>query len=117
LQKKLWKFLIGDGDAEEYLLRTSAEFRKNSSNDSDIFSFYLNPFVQTGLLVSECINLDMSLVNGKIKLSEKSGKLKDRYSAISYANYVISTFFDSELLREARDENPYDDVIAWTQFY
>jgi hypothetical protein len=112
LQKKLWNFLIPDGDAEEFLIKTVKEFSQDI-DDSDTFAFFLNPYVQTGLLISECINLDLSIVSGKIKLTEKPGNYKDRYSAISYANWII-TFFDQELLKEGIDYNE-DEVLSLLQ--
>ena len=58
-------------------------------------------------MIGECINLDMSLVSGKVKLTEKSGCYKDRYSTISYCNWVLS-FFDQELLKETEDNSMSD---------
>lgn len=115
LQKKLWRFLIPDGDAEEYLIKTAKEFTKDSM-DSEITSFYLQPYIQTGLMVGECINLDMSLVGGLIKLTEKAGCYKDRYSCISYTNYVISSQFDKELLKENDDTDDFGEIIAFIQY-
>lgn len=112
LQKKLWKFLILDGDAEEHLIKSkNKEFMANS-NDSDTYAFYMNPFVGTGLAISECINLDMSLVSGIVKLVEKPGCYKDRYSALSYANYFISQEFDQQLLKEEEDTQDDWEVIS-----
>ena len=110
LQKKLWNFLIADGDAEEFLTKNVKEFIKDI-NDSSTFAFFLNPYVNTGLMIGECINLDMSLVGGKIKLSEKAGCYKDRYSSISYCNWVIS-HFDQELLKENGEEQDDWDIIS-----
>jgi hypothetical protein len=115
LQKKLWGFLIPDGEAEEFLIKTNKEFT-GDPNDSDSFGFFLNPYVQTGLFIGECINLDMSLVGGLIKLTEKQGTYKDRYSAISYANWFIS-YFDRDLLKETDDTgDELQDLLAMTQF-
>jgi hypothetical protein len=113
LQKKLWKFLIPDGEAEEYLLRTDKEFVKNQ--DPELNAWYLSPFVQTQLLIGEAINLDMSLVGGIIKLEEKSGRLKDRYSMISYINWIISQQFDRELLRENNNEDDFSYISSLVQ--
>jgi hypothetical protein len=113
LQKKLWNFLIADGDAEEFLLKTSKEFISNP-NDSEIFAYFLNPYIQTGLLVGECINLDMSLVGGLVKLMEKAGCYKDRYSAISYLNFIIAQF-DQALLRENDNEDDFSIVANLIQ--
>jgi len=113
LQHRLWNFLIGDGDAEDFLIRNNDEFTKDA-NDSDAFAFFLNPYVQTGLFIGECINLDMTLVSGKVKLTEKAGCYKDRYSAISYSNWVIS-HFDQELLKESDTSDDWEILSALTQ--
>jgi hypothetical protein len=110
LQKKLWHFLISDSDAEEFLIRNIPEFTQDI-NDSETYGFYMNPYLNTNLMISECINLDMSLVGGKIKLTEKAGCYKDRYSAILYANWVISSF-DQELVKEGDDNSTDWDIIS-----
>ncbi len=115
LQKKLWHFLISDGDAEEFLIRNIPEFTQDA-NDSDLYAFYMSPYLNTNLMISECINLDMSLVGGKIKLTEKSGCYKDRYSAILYANWVISSF-DQELIREEDTSSDWDIISGLTQIF
>lgn len=115
LQKKLWSFLIPDGDAEEFLLKTQKEFTQDA-NDSETFSFFLNPYIQTGLFIGECINLDLVLVNGRIKLVEKSGSYKDRYSAVSYCNWVVS-FFDHSLLKQEDATDDWSELFGVTQVY
>jgi hypothetical protein len=74
----------------------------------------MNPYIQTGLLIGECINLDMTLVNGLIKLVEKSGTYKDRYSAISYANWIIS-HFDKDLLQENDNSDDFTELMKMMQ--
>ncbi len=110
LQNKLWNFLTEEGVAEEFLLKTNKEF---TSEDNESWAFFLNPYVQTSLLIGECINLDMTLVNGMIKLTEKQGAYKDRFSMIEYANWIISQF-DKELLKEV-DSGDDNDWLAVTQ--
>ena len=112
LQRKLWSFLIPDGDAEEFLIKTQKEFTENP-NDSASFAFFLNPYVQTGLFIGECINLDMALSNGFIKLTEKPGTHKDRYTSVSYANWVIS-FFDKDLLKEESESDDWTELLGVT---
>lgn len=115
LQKKLWNFLISDADAEEFLIKTNKEFTSDP-NDSNSFGFFLNPYVQTGLMIGEAINLDMSLVGGLIKLTEKAGSHKDRYSSISYSNWVIS-HFDKSLMREVEDTDDWSELMKFTQVF
>ena len=115
LQKRMWSFLIGEGDAEDFLIKNVKEFT-NDIDDSDTTIFFLNPYIQTGLLVGECINLDMSLVGGKIKLTEKAGCYKDRYTVISYANWIIS-YFDHDLLKETDDVDQWNELINLVQVW
>lgn len=113
LQKKLWNFLISDGNAEEYLIKNSKEF-VSIMDDSYEKAFYLAPYLNTDFLVSECIGLELNLVNGIIKLTEPSGGLKDRYSMISYANWFIS-FLDKEIMRENDGISDEEALLAITQ--
>jgi len=113
LQKKMWGFLLGDGEGEEFLIKNNKEFTSNP-NDSSLFSFFLNPYVQTGLFIGECINLDMTLVNGMIKLTEKPGNFKDRFSSVSYSNLIISSVFDKNLLKENIEEDEWSIISGLT---
>jgi hypothetical protein len=113
LQRKLWQFLIPEGTAEEWLTKNNKEFISDS-NDSSVFAHFMNPYVQTGFLVSECINLDMTLVNGMIKLTERPGCYKDRFSSVMYMNWIISQF-DKDLLKENDDSlSDWDAILGAT---
>jgi len=116
LQKNMWKFLFTDTDAEPYLQKELKEFDM-SGNDSSNYAFFINPYVQTGLLIGECVNLDMKLVGGMIKLEEKSGAYKDRYSSVSYADWIITTEFDKNLLTEETSEDELDLMTSLVQFF
>ena len=114
LQKGLWRFLIQEGDAEEYLSKSSKGFIDNSDSANTVF--YVHPYLQTSLMVGECINLDMSLSGGMVKLVERAGCYKDRYSCISYANYIITTQFDKSLLKEPDDTDEFSEIASLVQF-
>jgi hypothetical protein len=92
-------------------LKKNKEFLSDP-DDSYLRGFFLNPYVQTGLLIGECINLDMKPVNGLIKLVEKPGSYKDRYSTISYVNYVIAKEFDIELVKQKEDKDDLEAMVA-----
>ena len=47
------------------------------------------PYYQTSFLIDELINLDHDISNGLIKVKEKSGMRKDRYSSLEYNYYVV----------------------------
>jgi hypothetical protein len=111
LQKKLWEFLVPDNEGEEYLMKNNKDFSSNSDSETDR-AFYLNPYTQTTFLINECINLDMILTNGFVKLSEKPGAYKDRYSSVSYCNYVISETFDPKVIRGDIEEESEWDILS-----
>lgn len=46
------------------------------------------PFIHTSLLINELINLEYETKNGVVKVKEKHGMRKDRYSSLSYNIYV-----------------------------
>ncbi len=46
------------------------------------------PFVNTGLMVNELVNLDYEATNNVIRVHEKPGARKDRYSSVSYNYYI-----------------------------
>lgn len=58
----------------------------------------LLPYVNTTLLVNELINLRHEEINGVVRVSEKSGMRKDRYSSLSY-NYYVSTILETQSRR------------------
>jgi len=114
LQKKMWNFLLSENDIEEFLIKHYKDFM---TNENDSFrGFYLNPYLNTSLLIAECINLDMILLGGAIKLVEKVGNYKDRFSSVSYLNYVAS-FFDKDLLKETDNQSDEDAFLAVTQIF
>ena len=54
------------------------------------------PYIHTTLLIDELVNLRHEESGGKIKIHEKSGMRKDRYSSLSY-NYYISTQIEAKM--------------------
>lgn len=63
------------------------------------------PFVQTSFLVNELINLTHDTSNGLIKVKEKTGMRKDRYSSLEYGYYVIQ-----ELSKKLKPKNIEQDI-------
>lgn len=78
---------INEMEAKELL--AEKKYYKESSTEKQVD--YLLPYLQTTLLVNEMVNLDHDIVGGFIKISEKSGKRKDRFSSLGYANYLART--------------------------
>lgn len=76
--------LINEFEGEEYI-HSIRGFGKMSAKERALLKM---PYVQTTMLVNETINLNVSVQNNNIKIEEKSGNLKDRYSSCSYSHYV-----------------------------
>lgn len=64
------------------------------------------PFVQTSFLINELINLTHDTSNGLIKVKEKSGMRKDRYSSLEYGYYVIQ-----ELSKKLKPKNTSNNIL------
>jgi hypothetical protein len=109
LKRKLWDFLIGDAEAEEFLLKNHKELL---TDDSELKVFLLQVYVQTNLLVGECLNLNMERVNGRIKLTETPGSHKDRYTSVSYLNYIVYKYFDPTIKKIEDDTQNDWDILS-----
>lgn len=73
---------------------------------------FLAPYAQTTLLVDELIKLQHEESAGKIKVYERTGMRKDRYSSLSY-NYYVATQLESKLGRRNRSEYSASDVFMF----
>jgi hypothetical protein len=113
LQKKLFKFLCSETDAENYLLRNNKEFLE-SKDDLSLKVWLTHPYVQQTLLILECINLEMNIVGNMIQLDEGTG-LKDRFSSLNYLNYFVTNVLDRDLLRENDTVDDFQYVIDLVQ--
>ncbi len=80
------RFLVNEVDGND-VLNKSRPFLHLSVDDQVLFQ---EPYYQTTAMINEMINLDYSVVDGKIKVQEVSGMRKDRYSSIAYANYIAN---------------------------
>lgn len=77
--------LISENNAEDALYKIKG-YSKMSDSQKDLMRL---PYVQTTLLINELINLNYETSNGLIKVKEKSGMRKDRYSSTAYGYYVV----------------------------
>ena len=99
LKSGLLNFLVDKNEQEDVYIR-----RKNkdmfSHDDITLKSYVLSPNMNTSLMINESISLEMSRTGDeKIKLQERAGQRKDRYSSVSYGNYVVG-IFENELLKD-----------------
>lgn len=76
--------LINEFESEEYI-HSIRGFSKMSKHEQALIKM---PYAQTTMLINETINLNISVQGNNIKVDEKSGMLKDRYSSCSYSHYI-----------------------------
>lgn len=114
LKKKLITFLVDDNAEEEFLIKSGNKDILDQ-DETGIRAYLLHPHLQTSLMINECIALEMSIVNGVIRLEEPEGARKDRYSAASYLNYYVS-ILDTELLREEYAGDDESEFLGVTYF-
>lgn len=70
------------------------------------------PYVNTTLLINELINLQCDDTNGLIKLSEKSGMRKDRYSSLSY-NYWVACQLEKTIRKKSSSTTDTTDIFIF----
>ena len=113
LKKRMVGFLVDEIKAEDYLIKThSGEYMRN--DDIGAKSFFMQPYVQTSLLVNEAVNLSAVLSAGNIKLIEPSGARKDRIVCLMMGNYYAS-FLDADLLKSDDGMSDEQAILAITQ--
>lgn len=86
------RLLVNEYDADTLL---SGLKGYSSLNPGERVKFQLS-YIHTTLLVDELVKLEHEESNGKIRISEKTGMRKDRYSSLSY-NYYVATQLESKL--------------------
>ena len=86
------RLLVADLDADEALESIKGY---NSLSAVDKLQFKL-PYIHTTLLIDELTKLQHEEAGGKVKIFEKSGMRKDRYSSLSY-NYYVATQLESKM--------------------
>ena len=98
------RFLVNEYDGEEALMQF-AWYRNLSPADKINLQL---PYINTTLLVQELVNLECEIKNNVIKVKEKAGGRKDRYSSLSYSIFVAK-----ELEREltAKQNMPMKEFV------
>lgn len=88
--------LISDKSCDEVLKEKVQNYSKLAAEDKMIYRL---PYIQTSLLSYELINLTSEISGTNVKIKEKSGMRKDRYSSLAY-NYWVQCQLEREVLRK-----------------
>ena len=83
------ELMVSNQEGVEELQRLYPEY---VSADVDTQLFYERPFLETVALINEMIGLEYTVQNqtNLIKIEERPGARKDRYTSVSYGNYFVS---------------------------
>lgn len=107
LQQGNIELLVNELEAKD-ILSERQEYLKASVEDQIAMEM---PFIQCTALLNELVNLDFEIVGGYIKVKEKSGARKDRYSSIAHANYLARL-----LERDLTKQNKGNDILDYCYF-
>lgn len=100
------RILVNEYDAEGYL----SDIRGwGTLNPVEKIQF-LTPFVHTTMLVDEVINLKYEDTQNGVRIYEKSGYRKDRYSSISY-NYWVACQIEEKYRSRKKSDIAIDDLL------
>ena len=97
-QKGKINLLVSEFESEEILKERFKNFSKMSPYEQ---MQYKMPYIQTTLLVYELISLEHEVKGTNIKITEKSGMRKDRYSSLAY-NYWVQCQLEREMLNKPK---------------
>ena len=96
--------LVSEFEAEEILKDKIKNYQKMDSFAQVKFK---SQYIQTTLLIYELINLQHKVEGTNIKIKEKSGMRKDRYSSLAYNYHVLREL--EKKIEETESQNKYED--------
>ena len=100
--------LVSEFEAEEVLRDKIKGYSKMPAYEQ---LQYKLPYIQTTLLVYELINLEYEVKGTNVKITEKSGMRKDRYSSLAY-NFWVQCQLEREMLRKQKTGFDASDYAA-----
>lgn len=83
-QRKKIKLLVNEIEGRDFLVEKQKLQKKSPEEQARM----IKPYAQTTALVNELINLHSQIYNGFIRIRERGRNRKDRYSSVSYGNYL-----------------------------
>ena len=101
------RLLCNEYDGEELL----GEIKGFSSLNPPEKAQLLLPYINTTLLIDEITKLQYEENGGKVKIYERSGMRKDRYSSLAY-NYYVAIQLESKMRRRQVKESSVDSMFA-----
>lgn len=100
--------LVSEFEAEEILKDKIKGFSKMPAYEQIIYKM---PYIQTTLLVYELVKLEHEIKGTNIKITEKTGMRKDRYSSLAY-NYWVQCQLEREMLHKPKTNLSMKDFAS-----
>ena len=99
--------LVGQADGIEELSAKVPEYM--NTTDPEVQLAFEKPYLETMALISECTNLQYEKLEntGAIRLKERSGEMKDRYTSLA-----MGCYFASELERDLEKYADEDELFS-----
>lgn len=101
------RLLSTEYDAETALSSIQGYSKLSGQEKEKIKSAYIH----TTLLVDELVKLQHDESSGKIRMFERTGMRKDRYSSLSY-NFYVATQIESKLLKHNSNYDKLDNAFV-----
>lgn len=102
LQNGNINFLVDETNLDELLSNKIKNYEKLSSTMQAKVKL---PYYQTSALINELINLDHEMSGNMVKVKEKPGMRKDRFSSLEYNNYVVDQIKQSNKKKKIPKED------------
>ncbi len=96
--------LVSEFEAEEIIMNSYKQYAKLSVREQ---LDYKMSYIQTSLLINELINLQYWVNGANVKLFERSGMRKDRYSSVAYNYWVVN-----QIEQKVRPEIQPDALVS-----
>lgn len=103
------RLLCAEYDAEEAL----GSIKGFGNLDTADRMAIMMPYINTTLLINELVNLKHEESGGFIRVTERSGMRKDRYSSLSYNYYVASQLEQSIQKESVRSKEDVGDAFVF----
>ena len=102
------RLLVTEYDADE-LLESLDGYKKLSTQQREKIKL---PYTNTTLLINELVKLQHEESGGNVRVYERAGMRKDRYSSLSY-NFYLATQLEAKLGRRRETEYRAQDIFMF----
>lgn len=108
LQQGKINLLIEEDDIDDLLASKITNFKKLTPFEQEQYKM---PYINTTLLVYELTRLEYEVKGKNIKIKEKTGMRKDRYSSLAY-NYYVQCTLERDALATQKNDFSIEDYAS-----